>query len=319
MLLAALSVLLAVPAVAGAEPDATPSLPLTAEDLGLDGHIGWADRVGAGPASVDRSTPEPGPTPSAEPRATATPTPQPVPEPEPEPIGIDVSWPQCDRDLPEAEGFAIVGVNRGRVYSANPCLAGEDGQLAWAGEDVQLYLNTGNPGPRDSRHWPVGQDEPRTCDPADPDTVDCAYVYGWNAAEHAYGIALEALEALDAEDDDDTEADAPLAGMTWWLDVEDANSWRRDRERNVAALQGMVDALDALGAGEIGFYSTPRLWNRITGGTEAFAEHAAWHAGASDEADARRRCAAEPSFTGGPLRMVQWVQDGLDRNIRCDA
>ena len=36
--------------------------------------------------------------------------------------GIDVSWPQCGAELPAEFGFAIVGVNGGRVYAPNPCL-----------------------------------------------------------------------------------------------------------------------------------------------------------------------------------------------------
>ena len=44
-------------------------------------------------------------------------------------IGLDVSWPQCDRVLPEATSFAVVGVNGGTAASTNPCLAD---QLRWA-------------------------------------------------------------------------------------------------------------------------------------------------------------------------------------------
>ncbi|MGZ8562330.1 MAG: hypothetical protein ACXWWU_01790, partial [Candidatus Limnocylindria bacterium] len=68
---------------------------------------------------------------------------------------------------------------------------------------------------------------------------------------------------------------------------------------------------------EVGFYSTPRMWGRLMGSTDAFAEHPAWHAGAVDREDARERCADEPAFTGGELRMVQWVEQGLDHNLRC--
>jgi len=38
-------------------------------------------------------------------------------------MGLDVSWPQCDRVLPEATSFAVVGVNGGTAASTNPCLA----------------------------------------------------------------------------------------------------------------------------------------------------------------------------------------------------
>jgi hypothetical protein len=252
-----------------------------------------------------------------------TPSPSPTPASEPEPShGLDVSWPQCDRDLPGDFAFAIVGVNGGRVYSANPCLASAaDGpsQLEWAGREVELYANTGNPGPRLSRFWPDGQRDPRACRDDGPfsaaDTVDCAYLYGWNAAADSYRTALEAFIAVGWAQPDAEEL--PWA-TTWWLDVETANSWRLDRRLNVATLEGAKDYLVSMDVAEVGFYSTPRMWERLVGSTDAFADHPAWHAGATDEADARRRCADESAFTGGELRMVQWVEDRLDHNLRCE-
>lgn len=256
------------------------------------------------------------PTPTARPTPTPTPTPLATPE-----IGVDVSYPQCGSELPQDVAFAIVGVNGGRVHSPNRCLTVEDGaggQLVWAGQEVELYANTANPGPRDSRYWPVGQTSPRSCTAPGlletTDTIDCAYVYGWNAAADSYRIALEAFVAAGWAEEG---ADALPWPTTWWLDVETANSWRSDRALNVAALEGARDLLESKGVAEVGFYSTPRMWARITGDTETFADHPAWHAGASDLADATRRCEAEEPFTGGELRMVQWVEDGLDRNLRC--
>jgi hypothetical protein len=250
---------------------------------------------------------------------SSSPSPTPAAaSPAPTPLGYDISYPQCGDAYPEAFSFAIVGVNGGRVYSRNPCLGPGDheSQLAWAGADVKLYANTGNPGPGLSRYWPRGQTEPRACDTAaapGADTVDCAYDYGWNAAAHSFAIALNAFVRLGLADAD---AERIPGDPAWWLDVEDVNSWRRDRALNVAALEGAVAYLESMDAAEVGFYSTLRLWNRITGGTDAFAEYPSWHAGASDEPDARDRCDDE-AFTGGTLRMVQWVEDGVDANVRC--
>ena len=293
-----------------------PSPPLGADDLGLDGHSSYVERVALGAPAVSSAPATVPPASSPQPTTPALATPTPTPEPAP--VGVDISYPQCGSQFPESFGFAIVGVNGGRVYDENPCLGTGEGpsQLAWAGRESQLYINTGNPGPRDSLHWPVGQEEPRLCDLADIDSIDCAYDYGWNAAHDAHQIALTAWIEVGWAD---AGAVALPAETTWWLDVEDANSWRRDDARNIAALQGMVDALTALGAGEIGFYSTPRLWDRITGGSDAFSAYAAWHAGASDPFDAAVRCADADAFTGGELRMVQWVQDGIDHNLRCDG
>ncbi|MBA3586938.1 MAG: hypothetical protein H0W41_04780 [Chloroflexi bacterium] len=270
-------------------------------------------------SSSRRSAPRPTPAPdrTAGPTRTPRPTQRPTPTPSPTPPGYDISYPQCGSAYPDTFSFAIVGVNGGRVYSENPCLgpSGDPSQLRWAGRDAELYANTGNPGPDISSYWPHGQTEPRACDTDDlpgADTPDCAYVYGWNAAEHAYVAALDAYIDLDWTDAD---AERIPDDPTWWLDVEDANSWRNDRSLNVAALQGAADYLESVGA-EVGFYSTPRLWNRVTGGTEAFASHPSWHAGARNEADAKRRC-SDVAFTGGDLRMVQWIEDGLDANYRC--
>ena len=258
-------------------------------------------------------------SPSPSPSARATPSPSPSPDPVP-PFGLDISYPQCGDEVPDAFAFAIVGVNGGRVHSPNPCL-GAGGkaasQLEWAGRDVELYANTGNPGPRISEHWPGGQGEPRDCRDegllSGTDTRDCAYLYGWNAAADSYRTALEAFISVGWADEDAEEL--PWA-TTWWLDVETANTWRFDRRLNVATLEGARDYLESRDVAQVGFYSTPRMWGRITGGTTAFADHPAWHAGARDLEDALEHC-DDRAFTGGELLMVQWIEDGLDHNVRC--
>ncbi len=227
------------------------------------------------------------------------------------PIVYDVSYPQCGRELPEAFTYAIVGVNGGRVYAPNPCLAE---QLAWAGPSVQLYVNTGNPGPRLSSYWPLGQGSPRVCSADDPDTASCAYDYGWNAAADSYATALAAYVALGLAETDATRTPTPVA---WWLDVELANSWRADPSLNVAALQGAVDYLESMEVASVGFYSVGRMWQRITGGTDAFADYPSWVAGASTPEGALAICRGT-GFTGGPVAMAQYVAGGLDTNVVCD-
>ena len=267
---------------------------------------------------VPATPPEPASTP---PSSTPTPTAAPTPDPTGAAIGYDISYPQCGDEYPESFAFAVVGVNGGRVFRSNPCFgpdADDRSQLEWAGPDAELYFNTGNPGPRLSRHWPIGQAEPRACAlrMSERDSRDCAYVYGWNAAAFAHGQALDAFIELGWTEED---AERLPGETTIWLDVEPANSWRRDRDLNVAALEGAVAYLESVEVDRIGFYSTPRLWNRITGGTDRFVDHPAWHAGARNLADAERRCQEERAFTGGELAMVQWVEDGLDHNIRCET
>jgi hypothetical protein len=267
---------------------------------------------------IDLFEHEPTPSPQA---STDNPRQRPItpprhPTPEPAgPLGLDVSWPQCNDELPEAASFAIVGVNRGRTFSQNDCFVA---QLEWAGRDADVYLNTGNPGPHLSAFWPSGQVEPRECNTRTTrgdDTHDCAYLYGWNAAADGYARVLDAFIGLDWADED---AERVPGEATWWLDVETANSWRGDKSLNVATLQGAVDYLESMEVAEVGFYSTPLLWWRVTRSTDAFESYPAWHAGARSEAQARNRCDHD-AFTGGELRMVQWVEDGIDNNLLCEA
>ena len=240
-------------------------------------------------------------------------------KPLPPPIGYDISYPQCGGPYPANPAFGIVGVNRGIVFSGNPCLgAGSSGpsQLAWAGSDAQLYANTGNPGPQLSSHWPSGQTSPRACaTPAnpDPDTADCAYDYGWNAAGDSYARAVAAYVSLGWADAGATRT--PVDNH-WWLDVETANSWRNDTSLNVAALQGAVDYLNSVGAASVGIYSSPRMWSRVVGGSTAFATLPSWVAGASTLKGARNGCSG-PGLTGGPVQLTQYLSSGFDADYIC--
>jgi hypothetical protein len=234
-------------------------------------------------------------------------------------VGYDISYPQCGGPFPANPAFGIVGVNRGIVFSANPCLGVGNGpsQLAWAGGvQAQLYANTGNPGPALSSHWPNGQTFPRECNTGTSpgsDTVNCAYDYGWNAAADSYQIAVRAYISLGLAPAG--AASTPKANL-WWLDVETGNSWRSDFTLNVAALQGAVAYLESAGASGIGFYSTQQQWYQITGGSRAFATSASWVAGASTSKQARNNCGGS-AFTDGAVALAQYFAKGFDANLRC--
>jgi hypothetical protein len=221
--------------------------------------------------------------------------------------GYDISYPQCGGAYPTNVAFAIVGVNGGRVMSANPCLAD---QLRWGGDAAaEVYINTGNPGPELSSFWPVGQATPKVCSAANPDTADCAYDYGWNAAQHSYETLETAYGARGIT--------ANPNATAWWLDVETSNSWREDVALNVAALQGEVDYLKSRGVTKLGFYSTTVQWGEITGASKQFSSHPSWGAGAPSESVAKRHCTSTPGFTGGRLALVQYIYNGFDANVRC--
>jgi hypothetical protein len=232
--------------------------------------------------------------------------------------GFDISYPQCNGPFPSGGAFAVVGVNGGRVYSPNPCLGTGDGpsELSWAGMDAGLYANTADPGPALSTHWPNGQTSPYQCNTATnpgPDTPQCHYDYGWNAAADSYADAVNAYVSLGWTPAGSTRT--PVANA-WWLDVETANSWTATTSLNVDSLQGESDYLSSVGAASVGFYSSSSNWQTITGGTTLFAADPSWVPGAGTLADAQSRCGTVgPS--GGQVLLSQYLAGGFDGDYRC--
>jgi hypothetical protein len=228
--------------------------------------------------------------------------------------GHDVSYPQCGGALPSSGEFGLVGVDGGRPFAVNPCLAD---QIAWARTfgRPQYYANTANPGPRLSSHWPIGQHGPRACTKARPDSAGCAYDYGVNVAKSSFARARAAARSIGAKD--------PVAS-TWWLDVELHNTWEADEfgpapkylRNDVAALAGMVHALHRKGVRHIGVYSTAHQWGVVTGGA-SLGRAPVWSAGTGSQANARIHCRPTFSFTGGPIRMAQYATNGFDGDLRC--
>jgi hypothetical protein len=247
------------------------------------------------------------------PPATSTPRPAAPPSPTPVPLGFDISYPQCATGAePTRPLFGIVGVNAGVAFSGNPCLARE---YVWAltstspsQPHVGFYLNTGNPGPTASTHWPAGATAPRACDGTA--SLDCAYDYGWNAAQDAYARAVSVAGS------------AAAASATWWLDVESANSWSTDPASNAADLEGSVAYLRSINVPSIGIYSTTTDWGTITGasGPEAginapFAALLNWRPGAHSLQEAPDWCSR--TVTGGRVKLVQFPSSGFDANFVC--
>ncbi len=231
---------------------------------------------------------------------------KPPPKP-PAARGYDISWPQCGSPYPSNPAFGIVGVNKGIVFSPNSCLASE---IRWAGgSSAQLYANTGNPGPALSSHWPKGQTSPRFCDPANADTADCAFDYGYNAAADSYADAVAAFQSLGL-------ATSPAA-TTWWLDVETSNSWRSATALNVAALQGEAAYFTGVAhVARLGIYSTSYQWGVITGGSGAFSAYSSWIAGVSNLQNAQSHCSGV-GFTGGGVALAQYAFNGFDADLVC--
>ncbi|MGQ0845497.1 MAG: hypothetical protein ACT4QF_15345 [Sporichthyaceae bacterium] len=236
-------------------------------------------------------------------------------------VGYDISHPQCTKSLPSGGEFGIVGVNKGRSFTANPCLTR---QYRWAEGRPHasgVYLNTGNPGAQSRNYWSdSGDRDPAKCVRAwSTRDAGCAYNYGWQAAKHAAKVALNAGVSLN---------------RTWWLDVETGNSWVGSGVANTASLQGGFDYLRSRGVEEVGIYSVGHMWLKITDGYHAdnAADYRAawrphftpkyrlesaplWQAGGRGYDGARARCAV--SFTGGTVRLSQYVRNNLDHNVVC--
>lgn len=212
--------------------------------------------------------------------------------------GYDISWPQCGGAYPRNPSFGIVGVNHGRPWDHNGCLASEYVWAAAAPVPAAFYANSANPGTLSIRWTYAG---PRSCS-GSGDDLGCAYNYGWNAAGDAFSYAQSQTGAA--------------ASQSWWIDVETANTWAKDTASNVEVLRGMRDFLDGHAA-RVGFYSTTYQWGVITGGTSAFASHPSWVAGASNAKDAVSRCAPAYSFTGGAVALVQYPSGSYDADYAC--
>ena len=213
--------------------------------------------------------------------------------------GYDVSWPQCGRALPDDGDFRIVGVNGGKPYTDNDCLAD---QFRWAKlvGDAAFYINTANPGPSSAVvDWYSQKSPSPSCGPADE--AACAYNYGYNGARLAWDYAQRQTGAA--------------ARHSWWLDVETANSWSSNRALNVADIVGAITFLRTKGV-HVGVYSTGYQWGRIAAGAH-MPDVLNWIAGARNAAEAASWCRADSSFTGGPVVLIQWEQDGLDHNHAC--
>jgi hypothetical protein len=236
-------------------------------------------------------------------------------------MGYDISYPQCKSPLPTGGAFGIVGVNGGLAFAANPCLAAQFAGMSDSAYATGLYINTGNPGVNGIHKVANGTSSPAACtNNRDVTDAGCAYDYGWMAAADSINLARA--------------AGVPIAGRTWWLDVEKENSWSTDPAANAADLQGAADALYSLGVSEVGIYTTRSSWAEITDDysvATAAAYRVAWGnlftpqvaleslplwipTGSSTVPSA---CPA--SLTGAPVRLAQYLRNGYDANLVCGA
>jgi hypothetical protein len=220
--------------------------------------------------------------------------------------GYDVSFPQCDGELPNDQAFGIVGLNGTLANNFNDCF---EEQIAWAktssGESSQpavaIYVHIGNPGSKAASHWPQeGSNRYGICNGGD--TLACDYEYGANLAR------ADIQEA----------AGYGAATLMTWLDVEPNYSWQKDTTRNVAAMEGMVNAFENAGA-PVGIYSNADIWQQLAGAVPDSSELSGlpnWVLGAGSLEEAKANCRTA-GFTGEVVlaQIADNVQ--IDRDITC--
>lgn len=209
--------------------------------------------------------------------------------------GNDVSWPQCTTagastaTTPAGAGFGVVGVNRGRPFTDNECLAAE---WSWASSltgEPAAYVNLDAPGPSSPQWAAVCGSTP---------TSACAEQYGRDLA--AYDAAR--IPAT------------PSGGRPFvWLDVELGPTWQTGAGAvalNRGVLNGAAAGLRAAGYTRYGIYTDAEPtasrndWKLIMG--EFLLPEVPLWVFASSNTGSRELCVpASASVTHGPVEMAQ--------------
>lgn len=222
--------------------------------------------------------------------------------------GGDVSWPQCPKGmgipekrslglpmpLPSAE-FVVLGLTNGPAFTPNPCLAD---QVRWVKE----------------RHLMASAYAVNSF----PDAETLAE-YG-DEGPYDGSTRLGALKNVGYQQARFNLATMGQAGLTTpiiWLDVEPVPvfEWSTDKVANAAVVEGAARGYTDAGY-QIGFYSTPVLWETVVGDFALGMPE--WRAaGQTSQEEALRRCEDDWSFQGGDAVMGQWVEDNRDRNVTC--
>jgi LysM repeat protein len=204
-------------------------------------------------------------------------------------VGYDISYPNCAAGVLATREFAVIGLNQGRPFTANPCFASE---WAAAQRPRSVYINTAY-SPTLLRHIT-----------ADCDATGRSQPFR-RAAQRAYAVGCsEGVAALELRG-----ATFPLA---IWLDVEPGNSWSSRRSLNAATIKGIIDHLLTQSPHPvIGVYSNVSIWRRIVGPWTSLSVPEWVATGAPDPPG----CPA--GFAGGPVWLSQSTDPRLDLDTAC--
>jgi hypothetical protein len=207
--------------------------------------------------------------------------------------GYDVSYPQCGRAYPPGGAFWVVGVDGGKPFSPNPCLASEYAAAPKSSVPPSVYMNTGY-SPKYSTEI-AGDCSLRSASIQGNKTEQQAWAIDCSESEYTLSYFASQLRGA--------------AVSVWWLDVETANSWS-SKTLNQYAIRGIVDKLTATSSAiPVGIYSNQTFWSRITGGN--------WNpAGAvADWATSGGTCGT--GFSGVSTWLLQGSSGGFDSDAAC--
>ncbi|MEA2640725.1 MAG: hypothetical protein QOF51_2119 [Chloroflexota bacterium] len=209
--------------------------------------------------------------------------------------GYTISFPQCGNPYPALPyAFGILGVEGGRSFTQNACLAS---QYAWAraaGGAPSVYINTGYPAGSTATNGATGP--AGNCTPTDEACQ--AYNYGYNNA--IYAVSYARAQGVNA--------------TVWWLDVETENSWSDTTTLNARAIQGGIDGLHAQGL-TVGIYSTSYQWGLIAGSFNPGVP--VWTVGPQTPTGAAATCTPSAAFGGGPVALVSYFTGTFDAVYAC--
>ena len=208
--------------------------------------------------------------------------------------GYDVSYPNaCSAQGPGT--FGIVGVNGGRPFTTNGCFAQQYGTAAATGS-ASVYINTAYSGAYRKNI----------------DATNCSSAPAGLTGSYAQAWQIGCSEASTSHGDVGT----GRAPVTWWLDVETANSWSSSNfTLNDDAIRGAADELHTLTGRPVGIYTTSGAWKTITRDANfSSIVDGEWDAGSGG-------CpAVSPTtgFTGAPIWLKQvGTSGGIDTDSAC--
>jgi len=204
-------------------------------------------------------------------------------------VGYDVSYPNCNTRVPESSTFAVIGLNLGRPFTANPCFSEE-----WdaARQPRSVYVNTAY-SPALLRHVTPACSAAGRSQPLRP------------AAQRAYAVGC-------SEADADLQLLAATPPAAIWLDVEPENTWSSRRSLNAATIRGMLERLlGQAGHPAVGVYSNAAFWRAIVGRWTSLTVPEWVATGAPDPPG----CPA--GFAAGPVWLSQSTDGRLDSDRAC--